>query len=198
MTTAPDVLTVTTQADHVVGPPQGRWTYSDYAALPDDGNRYEVVDGVLYMAPAPTLAHQAANRWFLYYLTAHVQVPNLGQVFGAPTDVELPAGDVLQPDVVVVLNSTSALFTKTRIIGTPDLIVEIASPGTSGYDRRQKQDAYARAGVKEYWIADPAAQTVELLMLENGAYRSLGAFQHRATLPSHVAAMPVRVEQFFE
>lgn len=198
MTTLPDVLTVTTRADHVVGPAQGHWTYSEYAGLPEDGNRYEIVDGVLYMAPAPTTDHQSANNLFAYYLTAHIQMPKLGRVFPAPTDVELPSGDVVQPDVSVVLNGSNATIIPSRIVGAPDLVVEIASPSTSGYDRREKQDAYARAGVKEYWVADPAAQTVELLMLENGKYRSLGAFQRKATLPSQVATMPVRVEQFFE
>ncbi len=72
---SPDVLPVVAPANHVAGPPQGQWTYSAYAALPDDGQRYEVIAGVLYMAPAPTDTHQAASTWFIYYLTAHVQVP---------------------------------------------------------------------------------------------------------------------------
>lgn len=198
MTLVSDVLTVITRADHVAGPPQGHWTYAAYAALPDDGNRYEIVDGVLYMAPAPTTGHQSASNLFAYYLTAHIQMNGLGRVFAAPTDVELPNGDVVQPDVFVVLNGGGAVIERSRVIGAPDLVVEIASPSTSGYDRRQKQDAYARAGVSEYWIADPAAQTVELLVLEDGMYQSKGAFQRKATLPSRVATnMPVHVEQFF-
>lgn len=197
MTTTVDTLPVTTRADHVPEPAQGRWTYADYAALPDDGNRYEVVDGVLYMAPAPTIAHQSANNWFTYYLTGHIQVQGLGRVFAAPTDVELGPHDVVQPDVVVVLNTTQANITPSRIVGAPDLVVEIASPSTTGYDRRQKQDAYARAGVREYWIADPNTQTVELLVLDQATYRSLGVFRGKAMLPSSVATLPVQVEQFF-
>lgn len=198
MTIAPDVLTVMTRADHVAGPPQGQWTYADYAAIPDDGIRYEVVDGVLYIAPAPTTGHQSANNLLAYYLTAHIQIAGLGRVFAAPTDVELPDGDVVQPDVLVVLNGSSAVILPSRILGAPDLVVEIASPSTSGYDRRQKQDAYARAGVREYWVVDPGAQTVELLVLDTGAYRSAGAFLRKATLPSQVATLPVHVEQFFQ
>ena len=191
-----DVLPVTARADHAAGPAQGHWTYSDYAALPDDGNRYEIVDGVLYMAPAPTTFHQSANRWFVYYFTAHFQIPGLGHVFAAPTDVELGPHDVVQPDVIVVLSGSTTII-PSRIIGALDLVVESGSPSTAGYDRREKQDAYARAGVAEFWVADPNAQTIELLVLDGGAYRSLGLFQGKATLPSRVATLPVHVEQFF-
>lgn len=198
MTLIADTLPLVAPADWLPGPAQGQWTYADYAALPEDGTRYEIVDGVIYMAPAPTTGHQSALTWFVYYLTAHVQVPKLGRVFAAPTDVELGPHDVLQPDVIVVLNANTAIITPSRLSGAPDLVIEIASPSTSGYDRRQKQDAYARAGVAEYWVADPLAKTVELLMLQGSTYHAVGVFLGKATLPSRVAVMPVRVEQFFE
>ena len=77
-------------------------------------------------------------------------------------------------------------------------MIEIASPSTAGHDRRTKQDAYARAGVPEYWIADPYARTIEILRLEGGAYRSLGVFEGGDVLPSaELPELPVRVEQFF-
>ena len=198
MATDVQSLPVVRPADHMPGPPQHRWTYDDYTALPDDGRRYEIVDGVLYMMPAPGIAHQETVRWVLYYLTTHVQVPGHGKVLCAPTDVELAPNVVVQPDVIVILNHRLDIITPTHIVGSPDLLVEIASPSTAGYDRREKQDAYARAGVPEYWIADPAARTVEVLRLEGGAYRLVGVFQGAATLPSQtVPELPVRVEQFF-
>jgi len=193
-----DVLPAVKPVEHVSDPPQGRWTYADYVALPDDGNRYEVVDGVLYMAPAPTIAHQSASNLFATYLTIHVQFAGQGRVFAAPCDVELAAGVVTQPDIAVVLNDNMDIITPMHLIGAPNLIVEIASPSTAGYDRREKQDAYARAGVAEYWIADPATRTVELLVLEQSSYRSLGVFQGQAMLPSRtIPGLPIRVEQFF-
>jgi Uma2 family endonuclease len=193
-----DVLPIVIPADHVIGPSQGQWTYAAYAALPDDGHRYEIIDGVLYMAPAPTLGHQASNLRFARYLMQYVEDAGLGRVFPAPVDVELAPNVVLQPDVVVVLNANLDILIPARIIGAPDLVVEIASPGTAGYDRRQKQDAYARAGVPEYWIADPLARTVEVLRLNEGAYRSLGVFTGQAQLPSVVVpGLSVPVERFF-
>lgn len=185
-------------ADDVPGPPQGQWTYADYAALPDDGRRYEIIDGVLYVAPSPRRAHQAANRWFVYYLTEHVQRAGLGEVFGAPFDVELSPNTVVQPDVVVVLQENASIITDTHIVGAPDLVVEVASPGSVGYDRRIKQDAYVRTGVREYWYADPAARTIEVLVLEGDRYSSAGVFVDRSRLLSRVLpGFPVRVEQFF-
>jgi Uma2 family endonuclease len=199
MPSAPEMLPVTAPADDVPGPPQGQWTYDDYAAVPDDGRRYEIIDGVLYMTPAPSTGHQNAAGWFFYYLRMYIQVPGLGVALAAPFDVEIGLGrTVVHPDVVVILKEHLSILTPSRAIGTPDLVVEVSSPSTANYDRRRKMDAYAEAEVPEYWIADAAARTVELLVLEGGEYRPLGVFQGGATLPSRVVPdLPVHVEQFF-
>jgi Uma2 family endonuclease len=192
----PSVSVVTT-ADDVQGPPQGRWTYDAYAALHDD-ERYEIIDGVLYMAPAPGAPHQTTVGWFVFYLTTHVQIKKRGRVLPAPFDVELAPSSVVQPDVLVILNDNLGILTPSRVIGAPDLVIEVASPGTAGYDRREKQDAYALAGVREYWIADPASKTIEVLQLQDDRYRLVGVFQNGAILPSTVVPnMPVHVDQFF-
>jgi len=198
-TSAPlDVLPVVTVAVPIVGPPQGRWTYADYAALPDDGNRYEIIAGVLYTTPAPGAGHQSVSARLVTFLVTHVEFAGLGRVFAAPVDVELAPDTVVQPDIVVILSANLDRITPSRIIGAPDLVVEILSPGTAGYDRREKQDAYARAGVGEYWIVDPGAQTVELLTLDQGGYRSHGVFRGQARLPSSAVTLPVPVERFFQ
>ena len=185
-------------ADHIPGPGQGRWTYTEYAALPDDGQRYEIVDGVLFMAPAPNEWHQTTAGEIFAYLRAYVKLKDLGRVYIAPFDVELNYRTVVQPDVLVVLNAHRERITFSRIIGAPDLVVEISSPGTVGHDRTDKQSAYAQAGVPEYWLADPASRTVEVLALEQGIYRSLGVFEGKATLPTRIMPdFPVHVEQFF-
>jgi Uma2 family endonuclease len=198
MATASTVLPVVSPADDVPGPPQGKWTYTSYARLPADGNRYQIIDGVLFTSPTPTTVHQAASGLFITHLTIHVQFAGLGRVLGAPCDVELAPDVVVQPDVVVVLKDHLGIIKRSHVVGSPDLVVEIASPGTAGYDRRQKQDAYAAARVPEYWIADPAAQTIEVLVLGDDTYHSLGVFRGEATLPSTVLpSLPVQVQQFF-
>ena len=198
MATKTDELSVVTPADWVPGPPQGSWTYDDYAALPDDGRRYEIVNGVLVMAPAPDLGHQSIVLRLSHYLFAHAELAGLGRVFAAPIDVELESKNVFQPDVIVLLNAHLDRVAAKRIIGAPDLVVEVASPGTAAFDRLTKYDIYARAGVREYWIVKSAQRTVEVLVLENGEYRSSGIFNGQAMLPSRVVpGLPVRVEQFF-
>jgi Uma2 family endonuclease len=185
-------------ADHMPGPEQGHWTYKDYADLPDDGHRYEIVDGVLYMAPSPNEWHQTTAGRLFRYLSTYIEDTGLGRVYIAPFDVELDPKTVVQPDVIVILNPSRTKITFSRIIGAPDLVVEVSSPGTVGYDREKKQRNYAHAGVPEYWIADPWSRTVEVLSLVADGYRSLGVFEGKAVLPSEVVPnFLVHVEQFF-
>ncbi len=150
------------------------------------------------MAPAPDLDHQSIALRISHYLFVHVELTGLGRVFPAPVDVVLGQRDVFQPDVVVVLNAHLDRLARGKIMGAPDLVVEIASPATAAYDRLTKYATYARAGIVEYWIVKPTTHTVEVLMLERGEYRSLGIFSGQAMLPSRIIPeLPVSVEQFF-
>ncbi len=198
MITTKEELSVVTLADWVPGPPQGSWTYEDYAALPDDGRRYEIVNGVLVMAPAPDTGHQSIVVRLSHYLFVHVELAGLGRVFSGPVDVELGPKNVYQPDLVVLLNAHLERVAEKKISGAPDLAVEIASPSTAAYDRLTKYERYAHAGITEYWIVKSVTRTVEVLVLEHGEYRSLGIFSGQQTLPSHIVPnLPVHVEQFF-
>jgi Uma2 family endonuclease len=167
-------------------PERGKWTVADWERLPNDGNRYELIDGVLYVTTAPSLPHQWCSgnlyRLLSYHLDA--QEPRAGVLFSAPTGVILPTGPVI-PDLVYVSMQNLHILTEKRIVGVPDLLIEIASPGTAGYDRREKQDAYARSGVPEYWWVDPGNRTVEVLVLGASAkYRPLGLVDGQNPIPS--------------
>jgi Uma2 family endonuclease len=198
MITPKEELSIVAPADWVPGPSQGSWTYEDYATLPDDGHRYEIVNGVLVMAPAPSPEHQSIAVRIAYYLFPHIDLVGIGKLFTAPIDVELGPKNVYQPDLVVVLNTHLERVAEKKIIGAPDLVVEVASPSTAAYYRLTKYDRYAHAGITEYWIVKPGTNTVEVLVLEHGEYRSLGIFHGQQTLPSRVVpGLPVRVEQFF-
>jgi Uma2 family endonuclease len=190
---------VVTPANQVPGPSQGNWTYNHYAALPNDGQRYEIVDGVLLMAPSPGRSHQDAVLWIAHYLQIHVRLAGLGRVYIALFDVVLAPGVVVQPDVMVILNDESDKITPSRIVGAPSLVVEVSSPATIGYDRREKQNAYARTGVREYWIVHPGEQTIEVLSLEGGTYVSLGFCAKRDALVSRIVptVSEVTAEQIF-
>lgn len=128
------------------------------------------------MAPAPSPDHQSIAVRLTYYLFAHVELGGPGRVFAGPVDVELGPKDVFQPD----------------------LVIEVASPGTATFDRLTKYDVYARAGIAEYWIVKPVQRSVEVLVLQNREYRSLGVFQGQQALSSRIVPdLTVRVGQFF-
>ncbi len=195
--TIAEKLSVVTPADWVPGSGQGKWTYEDYAAISEDG-QFDVVDGVLYMSPSPTWNHQSIILEIAAHLRNFAQVAGLGRIGVAPLDVELSYGNIVRPDVFILLNEHFDRITNSRILGTPDLIVEVASPSTACHDLHEKHDAYAHAGVPEYWVVNPDAHTVELLVLENRSYRPLGLFSGDVTLPSVVVpGFPVQVGQFF-
>ena len=197
MTTTFEKLPILALADGVPGPKQGEWTYSDYATL-DDGQRYEIVNGVLLMTPAPSWSHQEIVLEIASYLRTYLRKTGLGGVFVAPIDVELSPHDMFQPDIVVLLKESREKLKDRHIVGAPDLVIEVTSPGTRVFDRLNKYDAYARASVLEYWLANPETQSVEVLVLDGQTYRSLGVFEGKATLPSRVVpGLDVHVEQFF-
>ena len=198
MTQTFDRLPVVTPANSVPGPRQGFWTYDDYAALPADGKRYEIVNGVLYITPSPSWSHQEIVGRFFRYLSTYVESTSIGGAFVAPLDVELAPNTVFQPDVVVLLKASHKKLKERHIVGAPDLAIEVVSTSSETHDRYRKITAYARAGVPEYWIADPDSRTVEVLFLESGEYHSQGVYRGKATLPSQIVpGLLVHVEQFF-
>ena len=198
MTTSPVNQQVITPADWVPGPTQGDWTYNEYIALPDDWKRYEIANGVLVMIPSSTGSHQDTIGEVFFHIRSHLKLTGLGLVRLAPFDVELTPQDVFQPDVFVVLNAHLGRVLRKKVVGAPDLVVEVSSPGTAAFDRLTKYDTYARAGVPEYWIINTDRRTVEVLALENGKYHSLGIFRGRQMIPSRILPeLAVQVEQFF-
>jgi len=159
-------LILATDAPAVPGPPQGRWSYADWETLPDDGNRYEIIDGVLYMSTAPSFFHQ----WIVLELVEHIAIPAKQQGLAipaiAPIGVLMPGCDPVQPDFVLVLAAKASIIHDRRIFGVPDVIVEILSPGNRRYDEQVKLLAYAHAGLPEYAIVDPAARTLSHYRLD--------------------------------
>lgn len=168
-------------------PPQGEWTYEDYARLPDDGRRYEVIGGNLHVSPAPTPEHQQTDAELMYALMAFFKRYDLGRVYSAPIDVLLPdLTSPVQPDIIVIMKEQLSIVKQRRIEGVPDLVIEILSPGSVAYDRRTKYDLYAEAGVKEYWIVDPGNCTAEVFVLRGSVYVPFGYFGRDGILQSEL------------
>ena len=116
----------------------------------------------------------------------------------APIDVVLSKKEVVQPDVLVILNEHLDRVQKKRIVGAPDLVVEIISPSNVATDSIIKRQTYERAGVPEYWLVDPNQETVEVFALENDAYISQGVFKGEQTISSRIVPdLTVHVARFF-
>ncbi|MEE8410546.1 MAG: Uma2 family endonuclease [Myxococcota bacterium] len=146
------------------------WTYDDYRLIPDDGFRYEVIDGDLIVTPAPSTLHQAISKRLQMALMLQIEQPGHGVVFNAPIDVIFTSTRTVQPDLLVVATPRRNIVTQRGIEGPPDLIVEIGSPTTESRDRGVKLKLYATEGVREYWIVDPEAHVVEVLALGETGY----------------------------
>lgn len=150
-------------------------TYADYARTPED-ERWELIDGELIMAAAPTTAHQMIQSETGGPVWAFVKERDLGWGFYSPIDVVLSDYDVVQPDLVFVSKERESVITRANIRGAPDLAVEILSQSTARRDRRDKFDLYERHGVGEYWLADPELRMFWVFVLRNGKFVESGRY----------------------
>src|SRR6266576_3809052 len=164
-----------------------RWTYEEYYRL-DDDQRYEIIAGKLLMAPAPDTWHQSWLNDLNLFLSQFVKQRKLGRIFIAPIDVVLDSENTVQPDIVFVSAANAGIVQRRAIFGTPDLVVELISPSSVRRDRYEKQDLYARFGVKEYWIGDPANKSLEILTLKESRYELHCAAEEKGKLASQVFA----------
>ena len=141
---------------------RANWDRLRWEQLPADGNRYEIIDGVLYMTTAPSAFHQWIIRQIFLTLYTQIDTPGIGTTLWSPVGVFMPGCDPVQPDLFVVRNEERGIFHDRRVFGVPALIVEVLSPSNPEQDLEVKRDAYARAGVPEYWVVRPAERDLLL------------------------------------
>jgi Uma2 family endonuclease len=145
------------------------WTYQDSLQLPADGQRYEIIDGVLYVSPSPASRHQLLSmrlQFFFYQF----QLTGNGYIFDAPMDLLMPGCTPVQPDLIFLQRNQGSMIKKNTIEGVPHLLAEILSPGTRSLDRVKKLNRYAQNGVPFYLLVDPEIDSFEVLTLNNGRY----------------------------
>jgi Uma2 family endonuclease len=140
---------------------QGEWTAELARALPDDGKRYEVLDGELFVTPAPSRLHQRALLELYIRLRSYVDAHELGELLLSPADIEFSPKRLLQPDLFVVPDANGKRGKTWRDVKTLLLVVEALSPSTARADRIKKRRIYLDQGVPEYWIIDLDARAVE-------------------------------------
>ncbi len=194
------VLPILVEVNRVDGPPQGQWTYADWERLPDDGNCYEVIDGVLYMSTSPSYFHNWIIKRLFIMLGHPAEERGLAYCGLDRVGVFMPGCEPVQPDFVVVLAQHASIIRDRRIHGVPDLIAEILSPGSADYDEGVKLDAYATAGVPEYVVIDPAKRQLRIYRLEKpGKYKSSQTFNAGDTVAfACLPSITLQVGRLFE
>ena len=145
-------------------------TYDDYCLIPDDGNRYEVIDGVLHMSPSPIVRHQRISRTLTVVLSTWVEKTRSGEVLYAPIDVVLSEHNVVQPDILFVSKERASIIQEKNLQGVPDLLIEILSEGNRRHDEVKKRVLYESFGVLEYWIVDPVLETIKVYRPDNNRF----------------------------
>ena len=148
-----------------------RVSYTDLVQQPEDGRRYEIYDGEVFVVPSPLPVHQiVADN--LYGILREYSNARGGIAITAPLDIVFTEFNVLQPDIVFFSAVRRHLVKLNEVIrDAPDLVVEVLSPSTETTDRGKKLQTFARFGVPEYWIVDPKVPSVEVLVLRDGSYR---------------------------
>jgi Uma2 family endonuclease len=179
-----------------------RLTYDDFLRFPDDGLRHEIVDGVHYVTPSPSLRHQdLVGRLHLAlgnHLAAH---PGIGRVFLSPLDVIFTLHDIVEPDLLFVANDQLEIMTEKNIQGAPAIVVEIVSKGTRSRDERIKRELFERGGVQEYWIVDPASSLVTVHRREGktlDAQTALTAAHHDVLTTPLITWFALSVSELFK
>jgi len=146
-------------------------TYDDFVLFPDDGMRHELIDGEHYVTPSPNMKHQRILGNLHWLIRDYLETHPVGEVFLSPFDVVLSRFDVVEPDLLYMSRERAAqVLTSKNVQGAPELVIEIASPGTRKRDETIKRRLYERTGVSEYWVVDPEVDTIRVYRLTGSGY----------------------------
>lgn len=167
-------------------------TYDDYLRAPA-GLRYELLEGELRMTPSPNTQHQTVLKRLGIILVDQLESKGLGEVFLAPFDVVLSEHNVVQPDILFIAKDRSGIVGKANVQGAPDLVIEILSQSTESWDRVSKRRVYSLYGVREYWLVDPDAKTIEIAARAAGSLSTAGVY-HAGEIASSVILSDLRVD----
>lgn len=177
--------------------PRVKLTVDDYMATPE-GTRCQLLDGELILSASPSAKHQTVSAEVFSDVRLFVRERSAGRIWYAPFGVIFSDTDVAQPDIVFVSNERAGIITGANIQGAPDLLVEVISPSTARYDRGYKMTLYWRHGVREYWIVDPFAETVEIFVPGESGMVPHSVYSHGETLASPLpAGLAIDLEHVF-
>ncbi|MGI8807242.1 MAG: Uma2 family endonuclease [Acidimicrobiales bacterium] len=167
-------------------------TEDDLATMPEDGHRYELIEGVLIVSPSPTINHQRCVKSLAFLLDA--ACPAELELVIAPFDVRFSQLTVLIPDLLVARKID---LTPARLETAPLLVVEVRSPSTRLFDLGPKRMVYEAAGVPAYWVVDPDGPSLTVFLLQDGRYVEdltvTGDEAYHSTVPFAVTVVPARL-----
>jgi len=159
------------------------FTAADYREMPDDGRRYQLIEGELIMAPAPGTFHQFIQVNLVRILSSYLFQHPVGQLLSAPCDVYLDDQNVYQPDLLYVAAEHTARIREDGVYGAPDLVVEILSPSSAAVDRR-KRAHFAAAGTVEFWQIDPALRQIQRFIFAENTTKPVALIDEPETFTS--------------
>jgi Uma2 family endonuclease len=175
----------------------GSLTYADLERLPDDGNRYELIGGELYVTPPPINPHQDAAAAIISEFRNHAERTG-GWAFVAPTGLYFSDRDFVEPDVMYVAADRLNVIEERDVRGAPTIAVEVLSPSTMRTDRTKKSSLYATFGVPEFWLVDVDTRTVEVRSLpRRGEYTAAAGYSDGSVISTVVEGLSIPLERIF-
>ncbi len=183
----------------VAQPPKTRIRADAYYQLPEyeANDLIQLIDGEVVVSMAPTPNHQIISGEISYLLKT-VERQKGGYSFYSPIEVFLDEYNIFEPDLLYLVPNSGCIVTDKRLEGPPNLVVEILSPSTATYDKREKYEAYEKHGVGEYWIVDPVHQIIEVWVLSNSQFIRLGVFGQTDTFKSKVLQETIDLNLIFK
>ncbi len=157
-------------------------TVDDYLLLPDEGPRYQLIEGEFHMAPAPNTYHQIISRNLEYQIMDFLEEHPIGEVFNAPFDVYLTDVNVFQPDLLVFSKDQGVYLNERGAICAPWLVIEILSSSSRKLDAGTKREIYARCGSRELWLIEPEKREVAVYLLTSNAELPTRIWSEQETL----------------
>lgn len=175
-----------------------RVSYADLQRIPEDGHRYELYDGELYVVPSPLPIHQIVVQRLFLALNDFTKRHG-GQAFVAPFDVVLSEFNVIQPDILYFgPESAARINLREHVRFAPELAIEVLSPSTARNDRGRKRDLLARYRIPEYWIVDADARQIEVSTLREGGYGEPAIVRGERLRSATIAGMEIDLIALFQ
>ena len=179
--------------------PKFRITASEFYELDAYKNDelIQLIDGEVVISVPPIPKHQFVVSEVLYLLMTYAKEHG-GKAVASPIEVYLDEENIFEPDVLYIKPDSACKVEEKRLVGAPNLVVEVLSPSTAKFDRHKKYQAYEKHGVEEYWIIDPVHETLEIWTGQNAKFTRQAAYGKTDSFKSYVLGETVEVKGLFE